>query len=437
MEKLAYSGQLVTAVDAGSPAETAGVHIGDRLLAIDGEPVLDIIDYEYLTAADTLALTIRGNSGAERVVCVRKEEYGPLGLSFPTSLMSKVRACKNRCVFCFVDQMPKGLRTSLSFKDDDWRMSFIMGNYITLTNVSDAEFDRILLRRVGPLYVSVHATSGAVRARMMKNPTAARILERLSALAERGLRFHAQIVLCPGLNDGDVLARSITDLVSLRPAAQSVAVVPVGLTKYREGLPKLRGFTRAEAETVIDFVEGVQKNCLAEHGTRFVFLADEWYVLANRALPPFTAYEDFPQIENGVGLLRRFEGELLDALSDRGPLPTKKRFSFAGGEAATPILSGALARLEPYGAAFDTFAVRNDFFGPGVNVAGLVTGQDLVAQLRGRLKTDILLIPGCMLRGREEVFLDDMALDKAEQLLNVRIVPVADGAELVNTVWME
>ncbi len=437
MENLAHSGQLVTAVDAGSPAGAAGVRAGETLAAIDGEPVLDIIDYEYLTAEKTLTLTVRSASGAERTVRVQKEEYEPLGLMFPTSLMSEVRACKNRCVFCFVDQMPKGLRTSLSFKDDDWRMSFIMGNYITLTNVSDAEFDRILKRRVGPLYVSVHATDGAMRARMMGNPTAARILERLSALAEAGLRFHAQIVLCPGFNDGEVLARSVADLVSLRPAAQSVAVVPVGLTKYRDGMPKLRGFTRAEAGTVIDFIEGVQKSCLAEHGTRFTFLADEWYVLAGRALPPFAAYEDFPQIENGVGLLRRFEDELTGALADREALPEQKRFSFAGGEAATPILTEALGRLEPYGVFFDTFAIQNDFFGPGVNVAGLVTGQDLVAQLRGRLKTDILLIPGCMLREREAVFLDDMALSKAGQLLNVRIVPVADGAELVNTVWME
>ena len=258
MEKMSRSRQRIESVDVHSPAARAGVLSGEILCAINGEPVFDLVDYEYLTANARLTLTIEDNVGDVRSVHIRKEEIEPLGLNFQTTLMSDMRSCSNRCVFCFVDQMPKGLRPSLSVKDDDWRLSFIMGNYVTLTNASDAEFERILKRRVSPLYVSVHATDPEVRVKLMGNRTAGRILERLQKLKENGLKFHTQIVLCPGLNDGKVLEKTLGDLRALYPAAQSVAIVPVGLTRFRDGLYPLRPCTEQEARDMVTFMERFQ-----------------------------------------------------------------------------------------------------------------------------------------------------------------------------------
>lgn len=359
METCALSGQYITSVDAGSPAERAGICDGERLVAINGERVADVIDYEYLTAEKRLKLTVSDADGAPRSVVIQKDDYEPLGLSFQTSLMDTVRACKNRCVFCFVDQMPKGVRTSLSFKDDDWRLSFIMGNYVTLTNLSDAEFDRIIKRRVSPLFVSVHTTDPDLRVRLMANPTAGRIMERLTALHKAGLRFHAQVVLCPDLNDGAALVNTVRDLASLAPSCESLAIVPVGLTRFRESLTPLRPFDKDAAALLIDEIEGFQRVYLKRLGTRFVFLSDEWYLLAERPLPSYEAYEDFLQIENGVGLIRLFEHDFTEALAGRKPLKKHLHVSFAGGEAATPTMSLLLDKLLPYGISFDTYAIRN------------------------------------------------------------------------------
>ena len=437
METCALSGQYITSVDAGSPAERAGICDGERLVAINGERVADVIDYEYLTAEKRLKLTVSDADGAPRSVVIQKDDYEPLGLSFQTSLMDTVRACKNRCVFCFVDQMPKGVRTSLSFKDDDWRLSFIMGNYVTLTNLSDAEFDRIIKRRVSPLFVSVHTTDPDLRVRLMANPTAGRIMERLTALHKAGLRFHAQVVLCPDLNDGAALVNTVRDLASLAPSCESLAIVPVGLTRFRESLTPLRPFDKDAAALLIDEIEGFQRVYLKRLGTRFVFLSDEWYLLAERPLPSYEAYEDFLQIENGVGLIRLFEHDFTEALAGRKPLKKHLHVSFAGGEAATPTMSLLLDKLLPYGISFDTYAIRNDFFGGNVWVAGLVTGQDLVRQLKGRLTAGRLFIPRCMLREKDDVFLDDMLLSEAEAALNATIVPVSTGDELIEKLFTE
>jgi putative radical SAM enzyme (TIGR03279 family) len=395
------------------------------------------VDYEHLTASDRLTLKIIKENGSCEQIDLEKEDYEPLGLSFATSLMDNMRTCKNHCVFCFIDQMPKGGRSSLHVKDDDWRMSFVMGNYVTLTNLDERELDRVIRRRVSPLYISLHASDPEVRRAMMKNPHAGDILPQLKRLADAGLQFHLQIVLCPGLNDGDVLRRSIDDMLLLYPRARSLAVVPVGLTRHRDKLYPLRTFTREEAEATIDEIEARQAELLREHGTRFVFLADEWYTLCGRSLPAYDAYEGFPQIENGVGLLRLFEGDMLEALEEKKPLKRAKRFLVAGGTSAQAFFAESYRQLLPYHITLDVRAIRNRFFGESVTVGGLITGGDLVEQLMGEDFGRALLIPRAMLKADEELFLDGMRKSEAEKKLGTRIIPVASGDHLVEIIFSE
>ena len=427
--------QRIVRVEPDSPAARAGVREGEYLLAINGEPVLDLVDYEYLTAARLLRVALLGDGGEERTVTIRKRESEPLGLAFSTSLMSEMRSCANRCIFCFVDQMPCDVRSSLLVKDDDWRLSFIMGNYVTLTNVSEQELQRILRRRVSPLYISVHATDPEVRAQMMCNRTAGRLMERLTRLAEAGLRFHAQVVCCPGINDGEVLDRTLSDLYRLYPAAQSVALVPVGLTRFREGLTELQAYTPEAALRMIERIEAFSARARAEQGTAFAFLSDEWYLKAGVPLPPYEAYEEFGQIENGVGLLRLFEREFLDALSGRKPLPKRRAVAMAGGEGAYPFFREVYRVLGQYGIDLTLHPIHNQYFGGNVNVAGLITGGDLIRQLSGRLKEDTLLIPQNMLRECEDVFLDGVTLPELASALQVRVLPVAGGEHMIETLF--
>ncbi|HAX39445.1 MAG TPA: radical SAM protein [Clostridiales bacterium] len=437
MENMRKKQQVISDVLPGSPAERAGLSKGDVLLSIDGEPVIDLVDYEHLTASDRLTLKIIKENGSCEQIDLEKEDYEPLGLSFATSLMDNMRTCKNHCVFCFIDQMPKGGRSSLHVKDDDWRMSFVMGNYVTLTNLDERELDRVIRRRVSPLYISLHASDPEVRRAMMKNPHAGDILPQLKRLADAGLQFHLQIVLCPGLNDGDVLRRSIDDMLLLYPRARSLAVVPVGLTRHRDKLYPLRTFTREEAEATIDEIEARQAELLREHGTRFVFLADEWYTLCGRSLPAYDAYEGFPQIENGVGLLRLFEGDMLEALEEKKPLKRAKRFLVAGGTSAQAFFAESYRQLLPYHITLDVRAIRNRFFGESVTVGGLITGGDLVVQLMGEDFGRALLIPRAMLKADEELFLDGMRKSEAEKKLGTRIIPVASGDHLVEIIFSE
>ena len=434
--EICVKGQPITFVEQGTPAETAGVRCGDVLLRINDTPVVDLIDYEHLTAHRALKLDLL-RADEEISVTLFKDEYEPLGLCFETTLMSRMMTCKNHCVFCFIDQMPKGVRSSLNVKDDDWRMSFIMGNYVTLTNVSDAEFDRILRRRVSPLYVSVHATDPVVRTKIMRNPSAGRIMERLTALKKAGLRFHTQIVLCRGLNDGDVLKRTLDNLSSLAPECVSIAIVPVGVTKYRKGLYPLCIYNEEQSAAVIDFVEPLQTQYLDRFGTRLVFLSDEWYLTAKRPLPPPEAYEDYDQIENGVGLLRMFEEDFRYAIEDRKPRKTPRTCSIAGGTAAYPFFRELYRELEPYGVTADLYPIPNRWFGGNVHVAGLVTGSDLISELSAKPITTPLLIPKNMLRETEDVFLDGMTLSDVESALGVRIRTFSDGAELISCLFEE
>ena len=418
----------ITHVSPGSIADRLGLRAGDQLVSIAGEPVIDQIDYQALTAGETFDLEL-SRGGEPLLVRVRKADWEPLGITLDQDVMARPRPCANRCVFCFIDQMPPGMRETLYVKDDDWRLSLMMGNYITMTNMTDAEFDRVLRRRVSPLYISVHATDPEVRVRMLKNPRAAQLMPRLQKLKENGIRFHCQIVLCPGWNDGDVLLRTLEDLAALRPAACSAALVPVGLTRFREGLEPLKGYDRESAAALLDLVEPFRLESLRRYGTRFAFPSDEMYCLAGRPLPPDEAYEDYPQIENGVGMLRMFETDLRFAAEDEPVAETKPRnLVIACGTSVAPIMQGWCDELAPRGTKVTVKPILNRYFGESITVTGLITGGDLVAQTRD-IEADAVLIARNMLRAEGDLFLDDMTLAEARAALRSPLRVVENSGE--------
>ena len=426
-------GKVITRVEADSPAAREGLRAGDVLLSVNGESVRDLIDYEALSVRGRLIVDVE-RDGEKLRYLVRKKVGEPLGLCFETTLMDRMQTCKNRCLFCFVDQMPKGIRSSLNVKDDDWRLSFIMGNYVTLTNVSEAEFARILKRRVSPLYVSVHATDPELRVKLMSNPTAGRIMERLTALKDAGITFHTQIVLCPGLNDGAALSRTLGDLAGLYPYCASIAAVPVGLTKYRQGLYPLRGYTVEEARALIAYGERKQAEYREAWDDTFFYLSDEWYLTAELPLPPAESYGDFPQIENGVGLLRLFELDFQEALEEKEPLLSPRHVTVAGGVAANPFFRDLYKYLEKYNIYTDVVPVQNRFFGGNVHVAGLVTAGDLMRTFP-EIGGGPILIPRNMLREKDSVFLDGVKLSELEEKLGRRVLPFGGGKEFIELVF--
>ena len=419
----------IAAVEPDGIAEQCGLRPGDTLLSINGEPVLDQVDYQYLTAGERLVLEVRRGAEIEEIH-LEKDADEPLGLTFASSLMARPRMCANRCVFCFVDQMPEGMRASLYVKDDDWRLSLMMGNYITLTNLSDREFARIIARRASPLYISVHAMEPGLRARMMGNPRAARLQEQLRRLARHGISFHCPVVLCPGINDGAALDATLEALAALHPAARSVALVPVGLTGHREGLCPLTPYDAASAAALLAQAHAWQEAFWARLGTRFVFAADEFYALSGQPLPPEEAYEDYPQLENGVGLLRSFREAFYGAralAAQETAVP--RRVLVATGVSAAPYLRALVSHAAPAGVQARVLAVENRFFGGHVTVAGLLTGSDLLHALAGE-EADEILISQAMLRREDALFLDDMPLDALRARLGVAVHAVpCDGAD--------
>ncbi len=403
------------------------------LLSSNGKTIRDVLDYKFYTYDPELLLEIRSKGGAEREVRISKREGEELGLDFETYLMDDMRSCVNRCVFCFVDQMPPGMRESLYVKDDDSRLSFLLGNYVTLTNITQSEFQRIIDMKISPLCVSVHATQPELRAKMLGIPGAARGYKQLCALAQAGIELHCQIVVCPGYNDSEALERTLTDLVALRPAVSSVSVIPVGLTRWREGLCELRPMLREDAQSCISLCKRFSDACLEQGGARVIYCSDEMYLRAGMELPAYEEYEAFEQLENGVGLLRLLEHEFLTALEEGPPDAPGRGLSIATGAAAAPFiarLAEAAKRKYPL-LDVHVHAIRNDFFGDGVDVAGLVTGEDLLAQLKGRALGQKLLIPGAMLRSGEDVFLDGVRVAQVSSELGVPVQVVSnDGYEL-------
>ncbi len=422
---------VIRAIDGDSPLKKRA-SAGDRLVSINGKRIRDVLDYKYYAYDRDLHLVLAHPDGTEFRVHVRKPEGGDLGLDFESYLMDRPRSCANNCVFCFIDQLPKGMRPTMYFKDDDARLSFLLGNYITLTNLSEREIERIIDLHVSPVNVSVHTMNPELRVRMLRNPRAGESLRTMKRFAEAGIVMNCQIVCCPGLNDGEELDYSMRELAALYPAVHSVSVVPVGLTRFRDGLFPLRPFTAEHAAETIDRVTAFGEECLARFGTRIFFCGDELYLKAGREIPPDEFYEEYTQLENGIGMLRLLETEFSSALKlseDPGP----QCCSIATGTAAAPWLQMLTERAR---ASYPQLDVRvcpimNDFFGHQITVAGLVTGQDLIRQLEGRELGDRLLISQNMLRRQEMDFLDDVTLAQAEEALGVKIVPVeSDGFAL-------
>ncbi len=415
-------------VKPGSIADRLGIRAGDVLLSISGEPIIDQIDYQALTAKRSFPLTV-ARDGREITVQVKKLDWEPLGITLDQAIVLAPRPCANHCVFCFIDQMPPNLRSTLYVKDDDWRLSLMMGNFITMTNISDREFDRILRRRVSPLYISVHATDPEVRVRMMKNPRAAQLMDRLRMLGEHGLRCHCQVVLCPGWNDGAVLRRTLEDLAGLHPTVQSVALVPVGLTKFREGLEPITPYDAASAAALLREAEAYQREYMARLETRFVFPSDEFYCLAGEELPDDEAYEDFPQIENGVGMLRMFETDLRFAAEETPVAQTPpRRLVIACGTSVARTMQRWCDTFAPAGTEVRVHPILNRFFGESVTVTGLVTGGDLTEQLRDE-DCDEILICRNMIRNEGDLFLDDMPVEEVRRRLPAPLRIVGNTGE--------
>lgn len=412
----------ITAVEQGSPAAQVDILPGDTLCAINGHSIEDVLDYRFYMMERSLQLVL-SREGKEMHKAVHKGEYEELGLEFETYLMDSQRTCYNKCIFCFVDQMPPGMRESLYFKDDDSRLSFLFGNYITLTNLKRREIDRIKQMHISPINISVHTMNPGLREKMMCNRFAGEALGTVYELAQSGIKLNTQLVLCPGINDGEELRYSLKELLGLYPGVQSVACVPVGLTKYREGLPQLEPYTRERAAEVVRIVEELGDKSLAENGERVCYASDEFYLRAGLPIPPAEFYGEFNQLENGVGLVASLEDEFSSALALEEGDSRERRISLATGVDAAPILAGLAQRLREKwsGVVCTVYPIVNDFFGHTITVAGLVTGKDLLAQLAGRDLGEELLIPSVMLRHEQDKFLDDVTLEEAKAALGVPI----------------
>ncbi len=427
----------VSAVEPHSLAQKHGLRTGDVLLSINGNAISDVLDYRfYLTEKRVTLLFLR--DGEEHSVTLRKGEYDDVGLTFETPLMDQKHTCRNKCIFCFIDQMPKGYRDTLYFKDDDSRLSFLQGSYVTLTNMTDEDIDRIIKMRLSPLHVSVHTTNPALRVEMMKNPRAGEVLAYLPRLAEAGITICAQIVLCRGVNDGEELVRSMRDLAALYPALDSVSVVPAGLTKFREGLYPLTPFTAEECAEVIRTVEAFAAECKKKLGAYLFHASDEFYLKAERALPEEERYEGYPQLENGVGMLTSFETDFRYALEDAPTLSEERRVTVATGRAAYPLFSrlAVLAEEREPKLHVTVEQIENDFFGPEITVAGLLTGKDYLSALKDKPLGDALLISRTSLRAEGDLFLCGTSLDKLSAELSVPVLPVEnDGYAFLDALF--
>lgn len=436
----------IISVIKGSIAYEMEIEAGDTLISVNDREIEDVFDWRDLEQEEKLTLVIRKKDGEEWELDIEKDPFDEIGLVFESDLMSDYRRCSNACIFCFIDQMPKGMRETLYFKDDDSRLSFLQGNYITLTNMSKHDVERIIRYRLEPMNISVHATDPELRCRMLNNRFAGSVLSYIDDFFQAGLHMNMQIVLCKGYNDGEQLERTLTDIYRYLPVLQSVSVVPVGLTRYREGLCSLEAFTKADAKNVIDTIERWQKKAYTEHGLHFVHASDEFYLLAEMAFPEETRYDGFLQLENGVGMARLFMTEAKDRIEilkekKRGlqkllNLRKKKlRVSFATGFLAEPILREA---AEAAWAELNVpkpliYGIRNDFFGEKITVAGLITGKDLIEQLKGKDLGDLLVLPNVMFRSGEEVFLDDVTRSNVEAALNVPVAILkSDGGAFIS-----
>ena len=429
-------GHTIKSVDPGSIADELGLEPGDRLLSIDGHELEDIFDYEYYIENESIMVVIAKKNGEEWELDI-ENDYQDLGLTFENGLMSDYKSCHNKCVFCFIDQMPKGMRETLYFKDDDSRLSFLQGNYVTLTNMKDKDIERIIKFKLAPINISVQTTNPELRCKMLHNRFAGEALKKIDRLYEAGTPMNGQVVMCKNLNDGDELDRTIRDLTKYIPCMESVSVVPVGLSKYRDGLYPLEPITAEDAAKTIDIIEKWQKKVYAEHGIHFIHASDEFYILAGRELPEEERYDGYIQLENGVGMIRLLTTEVHEALDELEGDEEKEELSIATGKLAAVYLAGFLEEIKKKfpNRKVHLYPIRNDFFGEMITVAGLITGQDLIAQLKDKLLGSRLLLPECMFRSGEEVFLDDITRQEVENALQVPVnIVKSSGQDFVNAV---
>lgn len=424
-------------MDKGSVAYRSGLRQGDTLLKINENEIADVLDYRFYQSDHVLKVEYINSSGKIKRVNIKKGEYEELGLSFETYLMDKKHSCLNKCIFCFIDQLPKGLRESLYFKDDDSRLSFLFGNYITLTNITEHEIERIINMHISPINVSVHTTNPELRVKMMNNKNAGKVLNVLERFNNAGIKINCQLVLCPGYNDGAELERTLRDLTAFNNA-ECIAAVPVGLTRYRDGLADIKPFEKDTAENVLDIIDKYGDACLKKYGQRRVYGADEFYLISEREIPNSEFYGDFLQLENGVGLWALLRDEAKAALEEMDyTLEDKRKVTIATGEAAMPLISkiSQMCNNKYENLDCNVYAIKNDFFGGKISVAGLVTATDIEKQLKDKQLGEELLIPSVMLRNEGDMFLDSITVNDLSERLNVKITPVNnDGYELVNAI---
>ena len=440
---------IVYKVQPGSIAEELEVTPGDALLSVNGHEIEDVFDYHYHTNEEYLTVAIRKENGEEWELEIEKEYEEDLGIEFENGLMDDYKSCQNKCIFCFIDQMPAGMRETLYFKDDDSRLSFLQGNYVTLTNLKEHDLERILEYKLGPINISVQTTNPQLRCRMLNNRFAGEALKKIDTLYEAGIPMNGQIVLCKGVNDGEELRRSIEDLMKYMPVMESVSVVPVGLSRYREGLYPLEPFTEEDAGDVLEVIHHYQKLCMEQFGLHFIHASDEWYLLAGQELPPEENYDGYLQLENGVGMLRLLKEEFGEALErareQRGQdgfqeQEKREKITIATGVLAAPVLRELVLQFQ---AVFpekeiQVIPVQNHFFGERITVSGLLTGQDILEQLTGRKLGDRLLLPCNLLRSGEETFLDDITVSQVESALQVKTdIVKSSGQDLASCLMRE
>lgn len=428
---------IVKSLMPGGIGEELGIEPGDKLLAINGSEIQDVFDYYYYEESEQLLLLIEKPDGEEWELEIEKDEDESLGIEFDQSLMDEYRSCRNKCMFCFIDQMPKGMRETLYFKDDDSRLSFLQGNYITLTNMSDHDVERIVKYRLEPINISFQTTNPELRCKMLHNRFAGEALKKVDILYRGQIEMNGQIVLCKGVNDGEELERTIRDLTGYLPYLKSVSIVPVGLTKYRDGLYPLEPFTKEDAKEVLSVIHRWQEKIYQEHGIHMIHAGDEWYVLAEEEVPEEERYDGYLQLENGVGMMRLLFNEVQEALSAVTGDGRQREISLATGRLMYPYIGKILEEIRKKFPNITThlYAIRNDFFGERITVSGLITGQDLTGQLKGQPLGERLLLPCNMLKIGEPVFLDDFTLEEVENSLQVKTdIVKSSGQDLLDAV---
>lgn len=433
---MSKKGHLIKSVDPGSIAEQLELEPGDYVLEIDGHEIEDIFDYEYYMNSDSMVMLVRKADGEEWELEI-ENEYEDLGITFENGLMSDYKSCRNKCIFCFIDQMPPGMRETLYFKDDDSRLSFLQGNYITLTNMSDKDIERIIRFHLSPINISVHTTNPELRCMMLNNRFAGDALKKIDQLYEAGTPMNGQIVLCKGVNDGAELERTLGDLMKYLPHMESVSIVPVGVSKFRDGLYPMESFTKEDAIQTIECVERWQKAAMEQYQTHFIHASDEFYILAEREVPEEERYDGYIQLENGVGMVRLLKNEVAEALQKLdGDLETEE-LSIATGKLAYPYISELVSEVvKKYpNRKVHVYQITNDYFGEKITVAGLITGTDLMSQLKDKPLGSRLLLPACMFRSGEEVFLDDVTRQEVQKALQVPVnIVKSSGNDFVQTI---